>query len=45
MKQFSKREITGWIFYDWANSVYSLMISTVIFPIILCFYNIALEPN
>ncbi len=33
MKQFSKREITGWIFYDWANSVYSLVISTAIFPI------------
>jgi len=25
--------INGWAFYDWANSVYSLIISTAIFPI------------
>ena len=23
----------GWAMYDWANSVYSLVISTVLFPI------------
>jgi len=23
----------GWAFYDWANSVYSLVISTAVFPI------------
>jgi MFS transporter, UMF1 family len=29
----NKRIIKGWIFYDWANSVYNLVISTAIFPI------------
>lgn len=29
----SKRVQNGWAFYDWANSVYSLVISTAIFPI------------
>jgi UMF1 family MFS transporter len=29
----SKRIKNGWAFYDWANSVYSLVISTAIFPI------------
>lgn len=29
----SKRTQFGWAFYDWANSVYSLVISTAIFPI------------
>jgi len=28
-----KRTITGWAFFDWANSAYSLVISTAIFPI------------
>ena len=28
-----KRIITGWVFFDWANSAYSLVISTAIFPI------------
>lgn len=28
-----KRTIRAWAFYDWANSVYSLVISTAIFPI------------
>ncbi len=28
-----KRIITGWAFFDWANSAYSLVISTAIFPI------------
>lgn len=29
----NKRIQFGWAFYDWANSVYSLVISTAIFPI------------
>jgi UMF1 family MFS transporter len=29
----SKRIKNGWAFYDWANSVYSLVIATAIFPI------------
>lgn len=29
----NKRIVKGWIFYDWANSVYNLVISTAIFPI------------
>lgn len=28
-----KRIIRGWVFYDWANSVYNLVISSAIFPI------------
>ena len=36
MKTFekgSKKLINAWAFYDWANSVYSLVISTAVFPI------------
>ena len=29
----SKKLIHAWAFYDWANSVYSLVISSAIFPI------------
>lgn len=29
----NKRIIRGWVFYDWANSVYNLVISSAIFPI------------
>lgn len=29
----SKKLINGWAFYDWANSVYSLVISTAVFPL------------
>ncbi|PWH85402.1 MFS transporter [Brumimicrobium oceani] len=28
-----QRVIKGWIFYDWANSVYNLVISSAIFPV------------
>jgi UMF1 family MFS transporter len=28
-----KKLLNGWAFYDWANSVYSLVISTAVFPI------------
>ncbi|TCI91035.1 MFS transporter [Tenacibaculum sp. M341] len=32
MKIGDKKLINAWAFYDWANSVYSLVISTAIFP-------------
>ncbi len=32
MKRFSKEE-NSWIFYDWANSAYSIIISTAVFPL------------
>ena len=32
----SKKLLNAWAFYDWANSVYSLVIASAIFPI---FYN------
>jgi UMF1 family MFS transporter len=33
MEKGNKRIINGWIMYDWANSVYNLVISSAIFPI------------
>ena len=36
IKKGDKKTMNGWAFYDWANSVYPLVISTAIFPI---FYN------
>lgn len=33
MEKGNKKIIKGWIFYDWANSVYNLVISSAIFPI------------
>ncbi|HIP31580.1 MAG TPA: MFS transporter [Crocinitomicaceae bacterium] len=36
MKKGDKKVIRGWVFYDWANSVYNLVIASAIFPI---FYN------
>ena len=36
MVKGDKKIIRGWVFYDWANSVYNLVISSAIFPI---FYN------
>lgn len=33
MEKGNKRIIKGWLFYDWANSVYNLVISSAIFPI------------
>lgn len=33
LKKDRKKIIRGWIFYDWANSVYNLVISSAIFPI------------
>ncbi|MCA1055635.1 MFS transporter [Rossellomorea aquimaris] len=32
MKRFTKEE-SSWIFYDWANSAYSIIISTAVFPL------------
>ena len=32
MKRFSKEE-NSWIFYDWASSAYSIIISTAVFPL------------
>ena len=33
LEKGSKKLINAWAFYDWANSVYSLVISSAIFPI------------
>ncbi|WP_298781638.1 MFS transporter [uncultured Polaribacter sp.] len=33
LKIGDKKLINGWAFYDWANSVYSLVISSAVFPI------------
>lgn len=33
LKKGDKKIIRGWVFYDWANSVYNLVISSAIFPI------------
>lgn len=33
MQKGDKKTIRGWVFYDWANSVYNLVISSAIFPI------------
>ena len=33
LKKGDKKLINSWAFYDWANSVYSLAISTAIFPL------------
>ena len=37
LEKGSKKLITAWSFYDWANSVYSLVIASAVFPI---FYNL-----
>jgi len=33
MQTASKKVIRGWAMYDWANSVYNLVITTTFFPI------------
>ena len=33
LKRGDKKLINAWAFYDWANSVYSLVIATAVFPI------------
>ena len=32
-KTYDRKVLNGWVFYDWANSVYSLVISTAVFPL------------
>lgn len=41
MQTASKKVINGWAMYDWANSVYNLVITTTFFPI----YFTAITPN
>ena len=41
-KKGDKKLLNAWAFYDWANSVYPLVISTAIFPI---YYGIITEKN
>jgi len=36
IKKGDKKIINGWAFYDWANSVYPLVITSSLFPI---YYN------
>ncbi len=33
MQTASKKVINGWAMYDWANSVYNLVITTTFFPV------------
>ena len=33
LKKGDQKLINAWAFYDWANSVYSLVISTAVFPL------------
>ena len=33
LEKGNKKLLNAWAFYDWANSVYSLVISTAVFPI------------
>ncbi|TAF33122.1 MAG: MFS transporter [Cytophagales bacterium] len=40
MEKNNPKTINGWAMYDWANSVYNLVITTAIFPI---YYNAATE--
>jgi UMF1 family MFS transporter len=32
MQTASRKVVNGWAFYDWANSVYNLVITTTFFP-------------
>ncbi len=42
LKKGDKKLINAWAFYDWANSVYSLVISSAIFPL---YYGLITNPN
>ncbi len=33
MQTASKKIINGWAMYDWANSVYKLVVTTYFFPV------------
>ncbi len=32
MKRFTKQE-NSWVLYDWANSAYSIVVTTAVFPL------------
>lgn len=40
-----KKIINGWAFYDWANSVYPLVISTALFPQVFEYLTSELDPE
>jgi UMF1 family MFS transporter len=42
LEKGSKKLLNAWAFYDWANSVYSLVIASAVFPI---FYNALFDEN
>lgn len=42
MEKGNKKIIRGWVMYDWANSVYNLVISSAIFPI---FYDLVTKEH
>jgi len=42
LEKGSKKLLNAWAFYDWANSVYSLVIASAIFPI---FYDLIFEQS
>lgn len=42
LKKGDKKLLNAWAFYDWANSVYSLVIASAVFPI---FYNSLFDKN
>lgn len=42
MEKGNKRIINAWVFYDWANSSYPLVITTAIFPI---YYGAVMQTN
>ena len=33
LKKGSKKLLNAWAFYDWANSVYSLVVTSAVFPL------------
>ena len=41
----NKKVMKAWAFYDWANSVYSLVITSTIFPIYYAILTTAYEKN
>jgi UMF1 family MFS transporter len=42
LEKGNKKLLNAWAFYDWANSVYSLVIASAVFPI---FYNALFDEN
>ncbi|MCB0802161.1 MAG: MFS transporter [Flavobacteriales bacterium] len=45
LKKGNRRIINAWAFYDWANSVYPLVITTAIFPIFYEAYTTSTNPD